>query len=236
VIYGSFFPHYSELRETLWTDLDVTANDHSARAGHFWQCAQPLILASKSWGRRLVLQQTGIPFVATPAELDEREIEREIRTKDGGADEVARALARAKALKISVTAPEAYVLGADQVASCEGRLFGKPDDLAQAAQQLAFLSGRSHRLHSAVALARGGSIVFETVCHADLRMRELSASFIDAYLGIAGDGALASAGAYQIEGMGVHLFSEVSGDHWTILGLPILPVLNALRRESALAG
>ncbi len=214
----------------------MTANDHSPRGGHFWQSAQPLILASKSWGRRLVLQQTGIPFVAIPAELDERKIEEKIRAKDGGADEVARALARAKALKISMTAPEAYVLGADQVASCEGRLFGKPRDLAQAAQQLAFLSGRPHRLHSAVALVRGGTIVFATVSHADLCMRELSASFIEAYLAVAGDAALASAGAYQIEGMGVHLFTEVSGDHWTILGLPILPVLDALRRESALLG
>lgn len=214
----------------------MTANNLSPGASHLWQCAQPLILASKSWGRRLVLQQTGIPFVAMPAELDERKIEDEIRAKDGGADEVARALARAKALKISLTAPEAYVLGADQVASCDGRLFGKPGALAEAAQQLAFLSGRPHRLHSAVALARGGSILFETVSHAELRMRELSASFIEAYLIVAGDGALSSAGAYQIEGMGVHLFSEVAGDHWTILGLPILPVLDALRRELALLG
>lgn len=205
-------------------------------AGRFWLPSQPLILASKSRGRQLVLQQTGIPYFVSPAEIDERALERRIISRGGGADAVVSELARAKALAISAEKPEFFVLGADQAASCEGRLFGKPGDLNEAARQLAFLAGRTHRLHSAVALARGGAILFETVSYADLRMRPLSNHFIDAYLTTVGEAALTSAGAYQVEGVGVHLFADISGDHWTILGLPLLPVLEALRREGALFG
>lgn len=216
--------------------LDVRNPDPSSMASSLWRAAQPLILASRSEGRRLVLRQTGIPFLARPAEVEERAIEQDIRACGGGADEVAAALARAKALKISLSAPDSYVLGADQVASCEGQLFGKPGDFAQAERQLAFLAGRRHRLHSAVALAFGGAILFETVAHADLLMRAVDQSFVKTYLKLAGEAPLTSAGAYQIEGLGVHLFSEISGDHWTILGLPLLPVLEALRREEVLLG
>jgi septum formation protein len=214
----------------------VTSQNTKASSAKLWRRDQPLILASKSWGRRLVLQQTGIPFDCMPAEIDERALEREIRAEGGGPDEVALGLARAKALHISAQSPESYVLGADQVASCDGRLFGKPKDLPAAAEQLSLLAGRVHRLHSAVVLARGGIAGFETISHADLTMRPLSADFLEAYLEAVGEAALGSAGAYQIEGLGVHLFSAISGDHWTILGLPLLPVLEALRRESALAG
>jgi septum formation protein len=183
-----------------------------------------------------VLEQTGIPFEASPADIDERGLERIILGQGGGADAVVSELARAKALAISAENPDSFVLGADQAASCEQRLFGKPADLKEAARQLAFLAGRTHRLHSATALALGGVIVFETVSHADMRMRPLNKAFIDAYLSVVGESALTSAGAYQVEGMGVHLFAGISGDHWTILGLPILPVLEALRREGALLG
>ena len=183
-----------------------------------------------------MLEQTGIPFEAVPAEVDERALERTILGQGGGGDSVVCELARAKALAISAANPDSFVLGADQAASCEQRLFGKPADLTEAARQLAFLAGRTHRLHSAAALARGGVIVYETVSHADMRMRPLSKAFIDFYLSIVGQAALTSAGAYQVEGLGVHLFAAISGDHWTILGLPILPVLEALRREGALLG
>jgi septum formation protein len=214
--------------------LDMTAPETLASAGRFWRSAQPLILASKSQGRQLALRQTGIPFIAMPAEIDERALERGVLAKGGGADAVVSELARAKALAISADNPGSLVLGADQAASCEQRLFGKPGDLTEAAGQLAFLAGRTHRLHSAAALARDGVVLFETVAHADMRVRPLSDAFINAYLAAVGETALTSAGAYQAEGTGVHLFTAISGDHWTILGLPLLPVLEALRREGTL--
>jgi septum formation protein len=201
-----------------------------------WRAERPLVLASKSLGRRLVLRQTGIPFIARPVDLDERRLEREVLEAGGGVDGVVLALACAKARAVSIMEPDAYVLGADQAASCEGRLFGKPGSLEAAAAQLRFLSGRSHSLHSGLALARGGKILFETVGYASLAMRELSNDFIDAYLAETRESALESAGAYQIEGLGAHLFTAVEGDHWTILGLPLLPALEALRHEGALLG
>jgi septum formation protein len=133
-----------------------------------------------------------------------------------------------------VDAPGRLALGADQVASCEERIFGKPENMEKAAELLRFLSGRRHRLHSAIALFRDGAALFQTVAHADLTMRDLGDDFIAAYLRATGEAALASAGAYQVEGLGAQLFSNVAGDHWTIMGLPILPLLAALRREGAL--
>jgi septum formation protein len=203
-------------------------------ASQLWLDAAPLVLASKSVGRRMALAQAGLPFEAEPADIDERRIEAEVAAAGGGADEVAARLARDKALAVSAVKPGALVLGADQVASCAGRRFGKPADRAAAAEQLRFLSGRPHRLHSAVALVRDGALVFETVAHADLTMRSVSDAFLARYLGLVGLEVTTSAGAYQIEGLGVHLFERIDGDHWTILGLPLLPVLEALRREGAL--
>lgn len=208
----------------------MTATTSSA----FWRAGAPLILASKSAGRRQVLAQAGLPFEAEPADVDERAIESALG--DVGADAVAAALARAKALAVSAGARGRLVIGADQVASCGARLFGKPESMDKAAGLLRFLSGRRHRLHSAIALARDGIILFETVAHADLTMRPLGDDFIAAYLGAMGETALTSAGAYQVEGLGAHLFETVEGDHWTIMGLPILPLLDALRRLGALAG
>jgi septum formation protein len=193
----------------------------------FWRAEAPLILASKSEGRRLVLAQAGLPFESQPAAVDERGIEASLGPV--GADAVAAELARAKALVVSAGAPGRLVIGADQVASCETRIFGKPEDREAAAELLRFLSGRRHRLHSAIALARDGAVIFETVAHADLTLRPLSDAFIAAYLGAMGDAALTSAGAYQVEGLGAQLFSRVEGDHWTIMGLPIVPLLDALR-------
>ncbi|WP_442755479.1 Maf family protein [Methylocystis sp. JAN1] len=198
----------------------------------FWRAEAPLILASKSAGRRQVLAQAGLPFESRPADVDERAIEAGLGAV--GPDAIALALARAKASVVSAKAPGRLTLGADQVASCEGRVFGKAETIEKAAELLRFLSGRSHRLHSAVALLGDGAVLFETVAHADLTMRPLSEEFIAAYLNEMGEAALASAGAYQVEGLGAQLFSQVVGDHWTIMGLPILPLLDALRREGAL--
>ncbi|KAB2851672.1 MAG: septum formation inhibitor Maf, partial [Sphingopyxis terrae] len=146
----------------------------AAKIHSFWLDPMPLALASKSKGRRLVLEQTGIDFTTHPAEIDERAIEAEVARTGGGADEIATRLARDKALAVSAELKGRLVLGADQVASCEGRRFGKPADVSRAAEQLRFLAGRDHRLHSAVALARDGVVLFESICHADLRMRSLS--------------------------------------------------------------
>jgi septum formation protein len=199
----------------------------------FWRAGAPLILASRSLGRRQVLAQAGLPFEARPANVDERAIESALGPV--GADAVAGALAQAKASVVSAAAPGRLVLGADQVASCEDRIFGKPANREKAAELLRFLSGRRHRLHSAITLLRDGAVVLECVAHADLTMRSLSEEFIFEYLDVLGQAALTSAGAYQVEGLGAHLFSEVSGDHWTIMGMPILPLLDALRRLGALA-
>lgn len=198
----------------------------------FWRAGAPLILASKSAGRRLVLAQAGLPFEARPADVDERAIESGLGA--AGPDAVAAALARAKAMAVSAGAPGRLVLGADQVASCGERIFGKPETMEKAAELLRFLSGRRHRLHSAIALVENGVVVHETVAQADLAMRPLSEAFISAYLDAMGETALTSAGAYQVEGLGAHLFEEVRGDHWTIMGLPILPLLDVLRRLGVL--
>jgi septum formation protein len=198
-----------------------------------WRHWLPLGLASRSAGRRMILEQVGVPFTLLSASVDERALEAEVVAKGGGADDIATHLAASKALAAQAD-PEQFVLGADQIASCEGRCFGKPINTAAAKDQLAFLSGRTHRLHSAVALAKGGKLLFQTVAHADLKMRLLSAPFIDAYVKALGEAVLTTAGAYQIEGLGAHLFETVTGDHWTIVGLPILPVLDVLRGEGAL--
>lgn len=198
-----------------------------------WRLDIPLVLASRSVGRRLALAQTGAPFEVRPVNVDERALEAQVVAAGGGADEIAATLARAKALAVAAPAP-VCVIGADQVASCGNRIFGKPATLTEAKELLGFLSGRTHRLHSAIALARGGAVAFETVAHADMTMRKLSDAFIDVYLAEVGEVALTSAGAYQVEGLGAHLFEKVAGDYWTILGLPLPPLLDALRREGAL--
>jgi septum formation protein len=206
----------------------------SGTGDRLWIGTVPLVLASKSLGRRLALEQAGAPFSIQPAEIDERAIEALVAAEGGGADAIAAKLAREKAFDVSAARPGAIVIGADQLASCEGRRFGKPADTAAAAEQLRFLAGRTHRLHSALALARDGVLLFETVAHADLTMRPFSEEFLAAYLDRVGEAATTSAGAYQIEGLGIHLFEKVAGDHWTILGLPLTPLLAALRREGAL--
>jgi septum formation protein len=200
----------------------------------FWTKAEPLVLASASAGRRLALQQTGVPFIVQPASIDERAIEAPLLLSGAGADQVAAELAKQKALAVSQKNPRSLVLGADQTASCDRRILAKPADIDAAREQLRFLSGRSHRLHSAACIAIDGAVVFQTIAHADLKMRELSPAFLDAYLQDAADAALSSVGCYQLEALGVHLFESISGDYWTILGLPLLAVLDALRRERAL--
>ncbi len=152
------------------------------------------------------------------------------------AEAVAAHLAEAKALAVAKLRPHRLVLGADQVLALGNEIFTKPQDLAAAQAQLTKLSGRTHALHSALCVARGEKVLFATVATARLTCRVLSADFIARYLSAAGTAVLGSVGAYQLEGLGVHLFEKIEGDHATILGLPLLPLLAFLRQEGSLAG
>jgi len=197
-----------------------------------WLADRPLLLASKSASRRALLQAAGIPTEVKPADIDERGIEAKAGLADPGA--VASLLAREKAAAISVGQPGRLVLGADQTLALGQRRFSKPADRAAARGQLKMLRGQSHALHSAVAIIRDGEPVFEHCAVARLTMRAFSDEFLESYLDTAGEEVTASVGAYQVEGLGVQLFAHIDGDHSTILGLPLLPVLEALRREGAL--
>jgi septum formation protein len=194
-----------------------------------------LVLASASPARSALLAAAGLAFGVTPAAIDERAVE--IPLVAGGASpaDLAAALAEAKAVAVSHTAGNAFVVGADQTLDLDGNRWTKPASLAEAREQLARLSGREHRLHSAVAVARGGRMIWHHVASAGLTMRPLTAAAIDAYLADVGKAALASVGAYQIEGPGIRLFERIDGDYFAILGLPLLPLLKYLRGEGEIA-
>lgn len=192
----------------------------------------PLILASQSHARQAVLAGAGIAFDALPADLDERAIEAESGLSAPG--EVADRLARAKAAAVSGLHLGRYVIGADQTLALGARRFSKPKDRAAAAEQIAALAGRTHELHAAVAVVRDGEVLFSHVSVARMTMRPLGAAAIDAYLTEAGDAVARSVGAYQLEGLGVHLFERIEGDYFTILGLPLLPLLAFLRGRDLL--
>ena len=197
-----------------------------------WRAKDPLILASQSRARQMLLANAGISFEAVPADIDERAVAKTSGLASAG--DIAALLAREKALSVSARQPGKFVVGADQTLALGERLFSKPAGRAQAAEQLRALAGRSHQLHSAVAVARDGKILFAEVAVAHMTMRRLSESEIDAYLDQAGQAVTTSVGAYQLEGMGVHLFERIEGDHFTILGLPLLPLLAFLRSQRLL--
>ncbi len=194
-----------------------------------WRGNHSLILASQSKARQRLLAAAGLAFDVLPASIDERAVERRSGLSSPG--EVADRLAREKALSVSGQHPGRYVVGADQTLAQGARRFSKPGDRAAAAEQLRALAGRTHALHSAVALARNGEVLFAAVAVARMTMRPLAASAIDAYLDEAGPVALSSVGCYQLEGLGVHLFERIEGDHFTILGLPLLPLLGFMRQQ-----
>jgi septum formation protein len=198
----------------------------------FWRGKSPLILASRSRARQALLTNAGIGFEAVTAEIDERAVQQ--ASGLSAPREIASLLAREKALSVSARLPGKFVIGADQTLALGERLFSKPAGRAQAAEQLRALAGRSHQLHSAVAVARDGKILFEAVAIAGMTMRPLGEAEIDVYLDEAGDAVTSSVGAYQLEGLGVHLFERIEGDHFTILGLPLLPLLTFLRSERLL--
>ena len=198
-----------------------------------WRGQFPLILASQSRTRQALLANAGIAFEVVPAEIDERAVQQ--ASQFAAADEIAALLAREKALAVSVRRPGRLVVGADQTLVLEKRLLSKPAGRAQAAEQLRALAGHVHELHSAVAVARDGKILFEAAAIARMTMRRLGTAEIEAYLDAAGEAVTSSVGAYQLEGLGEHLFERIEGDHFTILGLPLLQLLAHLRSERLLA-
>ncbi len=193
-----------------------------------------LILASESATRGALLKNAGIAFTAMASSVDERAAEAPLIAAGASPAEVASALADAKAIDVSAREADALVIGADQTLDFDGERWTKPATRAQAREQLARLSGRTHRLHSAVAVARDGKVQWRHRDSAGLTVRSLTAAAIDAYLTEVGDAALMSVGTYQIEGPGIRLFERIEGDYFTILGLPLLPLLLYLRGEGAI--
>jgi len=192
--------------------------------------AKTLILASKSAARRAILTGAGVPFTVQVADVDEDTL------KTPGVDpaSLAEDLARAKALAVSAQRPEALVLGADQTLAFDGGLVSKAPDLAAARARLITMRGRSHQLHSGAALALGGQILWSGVDTVQMRMRDYSDTFLDAYLATEGAELLACVGSYRLEGMGAQLFAQVEGDYFTVLGLPLWLVLDQLRKAGVI--
>ena len=193
-----------------------------------------IVLASGSPARRTLLANAGIAFTVEPAALDERAVEAPLIARGATPAQTAAALAEAKAAEVSRRLPDALVVGADQTLDCDGHRGTKSESLAAARGQLARLAGRSHRLHSAVAVAKGGVVSWRHLGSATLTMRPLTPAEIDSYLARVGERALKSVGVYQLEGEGIRLFERIEGDYFTILGLPLLPLLAYLRGEGAI--
>ena len=199
-----------------------------------WRGPNSLILASQSRARQALLAGAGLAFEAIAADIDERAIQQASSLSAPG--EIALLLAREKARWVSSQRAGHFVVGADQTLALRDRLFNKPKDRAQALDQLRMLAGHRHELHSAVAVAQDGEIVFEHVAVAGMTMRPMSDAELTAYVEAAGDRVVTSSvGAYQLEGLGVHLFERIEGDHFTILGLPLLPLLAFFRSQRLLA-
>lgn len=194
------------------------------------------ILASSSRSRRALLEEAGIDVAIVPARIDERAVEAALDGSGAAPEDLARVLAEAKAVDVSERHRRRLVIGADQTLSLDGRILHKPADMAEARRRLLTLSGKTHHLHSAVVLAENGKAVWHHVSQASMRMRELDPGFIGRHLAAVGDAALDSVGAYQYEKRGIQLFDAIEGDHFTIVGLPLLPLLDQLRALGAIDG
>ncbi len=194
-----------------------------------------LVLASKSAARAAMLQAAGITVALAPADIDERAFDETWSRAGHGPDVVARLLAEEKARAVSRTHPGAVVIGADQTLALGSRRFSKPADVAEARANLTTLRGETHHLHSGVALVRDGETLFATVSSAAMTMRAFSDAFLDAYIERQGGRVLSSVGCYQLEGEGIQLFERIDGDYFTILGMPLLPLLSALRHHGLVA-
>lgn len=195
----------------------------------------PLILASASKSRARILEAAGLAFIVEPPGLDEAVMRQAVSGERVLAPhDVAEVLARAKAEAVSDLAPKAYVIGGDQVLAIGATILSKPENMEAARRQLLDLSGKSHTLHTAVAVATNGETIWGETTVATLTMRKLTPEFIGRYLAAAGDEVLGSVGAYQIESIGVQLFDKIDGDYFSILGLPLIPLLDTLRREGVI--
>jgi septum formation protein len=198
-----------------------------------WQDDRPLVLASRSVSRREMLEAAGIPVEICIADVDERAIEEAAGTPSP--PDAAALLAREKARAVARLMPGRIVVGADQTLAFENHRLNKPRDFAGAREQLMMLAGKTHYLHSAVALVQDENVLFDATDTASLTLRALSGAFLDRYLDAAGSAVLSSVGAYQLERTGIHLFERIDGNYFTILGLPLLKLLDFLRRHGSLA-
>lgn len=188
-----------------------------------------LILASTSQSRRTMLTAAGVAFSAEAPGVDEDAVKDSLKGESAAPAAIAETLAELKARKVSLRHPDAFVIGADQVLDCEGAMYDKPSDVATARRQLQALRGRAHRLTASVVVARGDARLWHRTEVATLHMRLFTDAFLDGYLARVGEAACRSVGAYQLEGLGAQLFSRIEGDYFTILGLPLLPLLDFLR-------
>lgn len=189
-----------------------------------------IILASKSKHRQELLKNAGVSFSTQSADIDEREVEIPLIKAGLGGEDVAEVLAIAKATEVSKSNVDAYVIGCDQTLSLEGELLHKVKDMEEAQRRLLLLSGKKHQLNSAVTLIRNGEVLWSHVEIATITIRKLDPGFIGRHLSDAGEKVLSSVGAYQIEGLGVQLFEKIEGDYFSIIGLPVLPLLAQLRK------
>ena len=191
-----------------------------------------LILASKSASRRAMLDAAGVTYICIPAEIDERAVESELGSSSPA--QVAEGLSLAKAYAVASFHPETLVLGSDSLVVCGGRRFDKPATLAEAEQHLRFFSGKELQLHSGAALVRGSDALWSHSSIARMQVRALSDAFIAHYLDQEWPAISHTVGCFRIEGMGVQLFDRIEGDQFTILGMPLLPLLGALRDHGVL--
>ncbi|MCC6981727.1 MAG: Maf family protein [Bauldia sp.] len=194
-----------------------------------------LLLASTSPTRRLLLERAGIAFTAVAPKVDERATELPLLDEEATPTEIAEALALAKAKAVSRHHPEDLVIGADQTLDFGGMSLSRPESLESARRQLLALAGGSHWLRSAVCCVKGEAVLWQHVASAEMAMRPLTAEEVSRYLAEIGDDAVATVGAYQIEGPGIRLFERIEGDYFAILGLPLLPLLAFLRSAGAIA-
>ena len=195
----------------------------------------PVVLASGSRFRARLLQAAGVPFTVSVPRIDEAAVRESLGAEGASTEDVAIALGEMKAVAVSRRHPDALVIGSDQMLDCNGVWFEKPVDRDHARASLMAPAGREHRLVTSAVVARAGSRIWHTVQTVRMHVRPLSAGFIDAYLDAAGDEVCASVGAYQLEGLGAQLFTAVEGDYFTVLGLPLLPLLEFLRTHRVLA-
>lgn len=193
-----------------------------------------LTLASKSAARAAVLTGAGVPFETAGSEVDEDQVKRALLAEGAGPKEIAEALAEEKAAAVSLARP-GLVIGADQTLDLAGELYDKVGTVEEARERLRRLRGKPHQLHSAVVVAEAGQVVWRETASATLTMREFSDAFLESYLAEEGEAALGSVGCYRLEGPGAQLFSKIQGDYFAILGLPLIGLLELLRRRGVLA-